>query len=127
MPGARTVREVLAALRGVTTTPRINRQGNTVINLDIILMKNDPSRLFFMVANFGPQDVVMAPLALPFGNQGVRIPANGGALTVQFDEDGEVVAYEWHAIAAGGATTVFTLEAVIEPRETVMPAHPSVV
>src|SRR5260370_38392478 len=74
---ARTVRDLLVALRGVAYTPRISTV--VVAGLtDTIILKNDPSRVAFILVNAGPIDCVGLPLVAPaVGTTGFKI-ANGG-------------------------------------------------
>ena len=109
-----TIREQLKRLRGVYTTPRINRFTGPFTTTSSVLLGQDPSRVFFLIVNLGGVDVVVAPISPAAANRGMRIPASGGALTAQFDEDGEVVSYEWQGATLSGLGTLFTLEAVIE-------------
>ncbi len=109
-----TVRDVIRNLRGVATTPRINRDASQATAVSGVILKNDPSRVFFLVVNLGGFDVFVAPQGLASATRGVRVHAAGGAMTVQFDEDGEVVASEWQAIGNGGTSALYIQEAVIE-------------
>ncbi len=117
---ARTVRDLLVALRGVVYTPRIS----TVVVLgtnDTIILKNDPSRVAFVIVNAGPIDCAILPLVAPNttpNGTGIRLSNSGGAVSAQFDEDGEVVAYEWHSVCViNTITTLTVIEAVIAARD----------
>ena len=118
---ARTVRDLLVALRGVAYTPRISTV--VVAGLtDTIILKNDPSRVAFILVNAGPIDCVVLPLVAPaVGTTGFKIANGGGVLSAQFDEDGEIVAYEWHAVdVINTVTTLTVIEAVIGARDKVV-------
>ncbi len=114
---ARTIRDLLTALRGVAVTPRTA----TVVVLgltDTVILKNNPSRIAWLIVNFGLIDAFIQPLTVPVGGSGIRVAANGGAVTAQFDEDGEVVAYEWHSVSViNTVTTLTVIEELIEPRD----------
>ena len=117
---ARTVRDLLVALRGVTYTPRISTVVVAGLN-DTIILKNDPSRVAWVIINAGPIDCSILPLTVPLQPptaSGVRVANSGGAVSAQFDEDGEVVAYEWHAVCVINTITLLTvIEAVIAARD----------
>jgi len=117
---ARTVRDLLVALRGVAYTPRISTVVVAGTN-DTIILKNDPSRVAWVIVNAGPIDCAILPVTAPqFGATatGIRVAASGGAVSAQFDEDGEIVAYEWHSVCVINTITLLTvLEAVIAARE----------
>jgi len=112
---AQTVREVIERLRGVATTPRINRDATQAAATSGVVLKQDPSRVSFLIVNLGSFDVFLAPLGAASLTRGMRIPASGGSVSAQFDEDGEVVGNEWQAIGNGGVSALFILENVIEP------------
>ncbi len=109
-----TIREQVRRLRGVAQTPRINRTASQATATTAVVLVQDPSRVFFLVVNLGAFDVFLAPLGVASATRGIRVPANGGAVTAQFDEDGEVVANEWQALGNGGTSALFILESVIE-------------
>jgi hypothetical protein len=119
---AGSIRDLLVAQRGVITTPRINRDAIQAAAADSVVMRQDPSRVAWLVVNLGTFDVFLAPLAAASPTRGVRLSANGGFASAQWDEDGEVVAHEWHAVGNGGASALYIQEAVIEPRRREQPA-----
>ncbi len=118
---ARTIRDLIEALRGTAQTPRINRDATQATATSAIILKNDPSRVFFLVVNLGAFDVFLAPLGAASATRGVRLSASGGAATAQWDEDGEVTANEWHALGNGGTSALFILESLIEGPQRVAP------
>ncbi len=110
----KSVRDFLQARvgAGLTSRPSNPSVGTTTTQL----LKQVPARVAFLVVNLGAFVVFIAPqvAGAPSSLNGVRLEANGGSATAQWDEDGEVTAWEWQAIAIGGASTVFILETVIE-------------
>ncbi len=117
---SRTVRDLLVALRGVTYTPRSNPV--VVAGLtDTIVLKNNPARIAWLIVNFGPIDCFLLPLTAPVSGSGVRLAANGGAVSAEWTEDGELVAYEWHSVCViNTITTLTVIEEVIEARDKVV-------
>ncbi len=117
---ARTVRDLLVALRGVAYTPRITTVVVAGTN-DTVILKNDPSRVAWVIINSGPIDCFLLPLSAPVPaptQTGVRVASSGGAVSAQFDEDGEIVAYEWHSVCVINTITLLTIfEAVIAARD----------
>jgi len=117
-----TVRDLIARLRGTAQTPRINRDATQATAVSAVILKNDPSRIFWLVVNLGTFDVFLAPDGSASATRGVRLAASGGAATAQWDEDGEVVAHEWQAAGNGGTSALFILENLIEgPTQEVAP------
>jgi len=109
-----TIRDLIRELRGTAQTPRINRDAIQATAVSGVILKNDPSRVFWLVVNLGAFDVFLAPDGAASPTRGIRLTASGGAATAQWDEDGEVTAHEWQALGNGGTSALFILENLIE-------------
>jgi len=118
----RSVRDLLSARWGVPLTPRHSSPIVTVGVTVVSLLRQDAARVGFMVANLGAFTLFLIPQGAGFppdATHGIRLEPNGGALTVNWEEDGEAVAYEWLAAASGNSTSVYFLETLIDQgRET---------
>lgn len=108
------VRDLLKARLGTATSPRVNRAASSVAVTTTQVLRNDPSRASFLFVNLGAFVVFLTPEGVPSSTNGIRVEPNGGALAVEWETDGEVVAWEWRAIAVGGASAVLILENVID-------------
>ena len=111
-----TVRDLLARKVGVPVTARTSPVGVAVAPGNRVL-KQDPTRIFFLVVNTGAVPVFLQPAvgtAPQGGSNGVRLEANGGAATTWWEEDGEVTAYEWNGVASAAGGVVFVMEVVID-------------
>lgn len=110
-----TVRDLLRRKLQVPVTPAYNRAVSSVPAALVTVLKNDPSRVAFVFINRGSNDVFLAPQGGldPRTGQGFVIAALGGALTVLWEEDGEVVAHEWAATATVGPNNVSIIELLI--------------
>ena len=87
-----------------------------------VVLPQDPSRIGFIIVNHGGFDIFITPTGTATVNNGVRVPSGGGSATAIWDEDGEVVAWEWQAIANGGNSAVFKIETLIAgPRGKAQP------
>ena len=113
---SRTIRDLLLARLGVPTTPQTNRSTASVGTTAGQILRNDTGRVAFLIVNLGAFSIFVVPQVAgqPSPTLGVLIQANGGALSAKWDDDGEVVAWEWLAIAVGGASAVYVQEAVID-------------
>ncbi len=120
---SRTIRDLLTARLGVPTTPQTNRSTSSVGTTVGQLLRNDPGRVAFLIVNLGGFNIFAVPqdAGAPSATKGILIQPNGGALVAKWDDDGEVTAWEWLAIAIGGASAVYTQEAVIDHVEAAAP------
>jgi|SRR5882672_1214534 len=111
-----TVRDLLRDLLGVPTSPIVLQVGGAP-NTAFSVLRNDPSRVSFLMVNTGPSPVFVVPQAAgqPSSLNGVRIEPNGGALSVMWRDDGEVTGWEWLGISLGTPGTMLTVSNVIIP------------
>jgi len=109
----KTVRDVIKDRVGTTYVPAFSATpANIGTTVGVILAQN-PSRIAFQIVNEGTFNIFMTPDGVPSSNRGVLIPPNGGTVTAFWEEDGEVVAWEWRAVAIGGASIIFITETLI--------------
>lgn len=109
-----TVRDLLRARLGTATNAVRNRAASSVGTTAADLLRNDPSRVSFQLVNLGAFTVFVTPLGEPSSTNGLRVEANGGALFVEWETDGEVVAWAWRGIAVGGTSALLILENLID-------------
>src|SRR6267378_1336976 len=97
------IRDLLQNRLGVPTTP-VHSGVLLLGTAQQSVLKNDPSRVSFIMVNTGavPAFVLPAGGNPLIGNNGIRIEANGGALVTKWEDDGEMVAYEWFGFSVGG-------------------------
>ena len=109
-----TVRDLLDALYGVVITPRFQRESNTAQLVPGRILKQDPSRIAFIIVNVGANDVGLTPLGQPAPVRSFILAANGGTFSAEWREDGEIVSQEWNAFAVGAPSAVLVVETLIE-------------
>jgi len=110
-----TVRDLLQARLGVRTTPFVNRAASSIGTTAGQTFRQDPSRVAFLFVNLSLNRIYLTPAGVPSSTNGIRVEPNGGSLAVLWEEDGEMVAWEWRGIADGAASSFFALEAIIAP------------
>ncbi len=112
------VRDLLRQRLGVATTARSSAP--VLFVTDSQALRNDPARVAFILVNIGGLTVHVAPAVdvgpSPFA--GIRIDANGGALLVNWEQDGEMVGWEWRGLSFGGPAEMYLLENVIDQGRT---------
>jgi len=112
--GDLTIRDLLNARFGVPFTPRFNRETQSVGGGFTLVLRQDPARIAFTIVNVSTSDVGISPAGQPVSQKSFILAANGGVLTAQWDEDGEIVSQEWRGFAIVPPATLMILETVIE-------------
>lgn len=77
------------------------------------LVKNSADRVELIVVNTGTDMVTIGLSHNLVSGVGIRL-VPGGTVDILADEDGDVVGYEWWAIAASGSQTLYVLEVISE-------------
>ena len=108
-----TIRDLLNQLYGVAIAPRFQRDADIIGTAVQLVLRQDPSRIAFIIVNVGSFDVGIIPRGQPTGQKSFIVAANGGTLSGQWDEDGEVVSQEWRGFANGGASSCLIMETLI--------------
>lgn len=84
-------------------------------NVDVessVVAENNPNRVFLLLVNvYGPQATIGFD-SLSAHLSGIPVSANGGSLSLSYEEDGEVVGYDVWASSAGG-TGLVVVEVVV--------------
>jgi len=75
---------------------------------------NHPDRVGIVVINLSVNVIYISPLSTVAAAAGVRLAPNGGAVSMIWDEDFELVSHEWYGIATGAASAVFISEIIGE-------------
>ncbi len=115
---AQNVRDLLSARVGVPVSARTN--GPVTVNVGVTaapLVKQDGARVALLFINLGSFVVFLAPdgLGVNLGQLvGIRLEPLGGNAFVWWEEDGELPAYAWQAIASGGNSGVLVFEILID-------------
>ncbi len=102
--GPSTIRDLIVQRLGVPVAPFFNRQGPTFGATATVILKQDPTRVAFVLVNPSGSDFLIAPTR--FGNPlvfGLRAQAGGGT----------IVAEEWQVISTGGAGVLALYEYLI--------------
>lgn len=102
--------EMINALFGVKTIPRINPE---VTQVDIVVTKilpYNPRRLSFVIFNLSGNSVYISPFRSVSATNGIYLAANGGSASLIWDRDFELCCYEWFATAGANDSEIFILE-----------------
>lgn len=95
---------------GTRTEHRVNRQGTTVGVAAGIILRSDPRRLAATIVNLSAVAIYVAPGREVSATKGIRLAPSGGSLILVWDEEFELLGWEWWALADAAASAVFTSE-----------------
>jgi hypothetical protein len=109
-----TIRDLLNAYYGVVIAPRFQRNADIVGGSIQLLLKQDPSRIAFTIVNVSVTDVGVIPTGQPTAQKSFIVAANGGVLSGDWREDGELISQEWRAFAVAPPASLLILETLIE-------------
>lgn len=104
------LRDVIDSRFGVRTEAAVNREGDTVGTTQQTILAANPRRLAATIVNLGAAAIYLSPDSTVSASRGVRIAPSGGTFGLVFDEDFDLVAYPWVAIADAAGTPVFVVE-----------------
>ena len=80
----------------------------------IPVLLNHPDRVGFVMVNLSANIIYISPLDTVAATAAIRLDPNGGAVSLVWDEDFELVSHEWYGIATGAASAVFVSEIIGE-------------
>lgn len=85
--------------------------GTTVV----VAAPAQPRRVVLILVNLGAASIFITPEGVPSSSNGILLAANGGNITLIWDEDFDLLAREWRAVAASGTNALFRLSRVLVP------------
>ena len=75
---------------------------------------NHPDRVGMVIVNLSVNILYISPLPTVAAAAGIRIAPNGGAVSMTWDVDFELVSHDWYGIATGAGSAVFISEIIGE-------------
>ena len=98
----------------VRTRPVINPLALTAATTTVQrFLANNPNRLGFIILNLGGQVCYIGPDSeIAAATRGIRLDANGGAYVSIWDEDFDMVAWEWWILSALLTSAIYVIEIV---------------
>ena len=74
------------------------------------LLRNNPDRLGYIIVNLGANDMLVSFDEHPAANRGIFVANGGGILSLNVNDDYELVGYPVYGTAPLGATAIFVME-----------------
>lgn len=100
---------------GMTTRPIINPETDTCATSVTRLLANNPDRLGSLIMNIGGNDIHVLFDNRVSTTRGILLAAEGGKISLNANEDYELVGYPVYGIASGGSSEVIVIEIEAEP------------
>lgn len=80
-----------------------------------VIARRDGGRVALVIINLSANTVVVAPFAGVTTTRGIQIPANGGFLSMNVQDDYLLPTMEWSAVASADNSAIYVLAIEIEP------------
>lgn len=105
---AKTIYDLIDEEFGVNTRPVIHVE--SVDSTAELLLKNDPTRLAFILFNLGANDGHINITSEVSATNGLVVPGSGGSLSMNWKEDFHLPAVEWWAFQITAAANWMVVE-----------------
>jgi hypothetical protein len=96
----------------VRTRPIVNKLTDQAETSATLLLSNNPNRLAWTIVNLGANPVYIALDNDVSQTKGILVAANGGSVSMVWNEDFDMVAWSWYGIALSSACKVYIVEIV---------------
>jgi hypothetical protein len=104
------LQDLIEARLGVSTEARSTAVGRTIGTSVEAILRNEPDRLAAIIVNLSTNGVWIAPDRAVSTTRGIRLSAAGGSHAMIWDEDFDLLGWEWFAVSDGAASEIFVLE-----------------
>jgi len=98
------------AKTGFPSRPIINPVTDTVETVATLILRNNPDRIFWLVVNLSPNNGYLGWDTQVSSTRGLLVAANGGFVSANIEEDGELVIAEVWAVNLNAAGTYMIVE-----------------
>jgi hypothetical protein len=90
----------------------LQEQVSTIDNVAVTRLPNNPNRFRIAFLNEGSYDVRISNTPDVLSTTGWLLPAAGGVIISDWNEEGEIVTYDWYLIAVTAASKVRIREVI---------------
>jgi hypothetical protein len=104
------LKDLIEAKYGIQTVIHTNRLTATVGVSATRILSNDPKRMEAIIVNVSASDMYIGPDNQVSSARGIFVPANGGNVTLKWEEDFVLVSADWYAVAGIAASDIYVLE-----------------
>ena len=111
---AKSLDEFISERFGIQTRGNINPVVSQVGTAAVVVARANPARYALVMVNLSANVMFALPGSIPVSTRGIRLDANGGALSVAPEDDFILPALEWQVIAGDAASDLLVLEVLAE-------------
>jgi len=97
---------------GIETRNQESPVGAVVGVASAQLLPSNPDRVALVIVNLSANIIYLSPRDPAAAAAGIRLDANGGWRALIWDEDMELVAHDWYALATGAGSAIFWSEQI---------------
>lgn len=110
----KSLHEMINNLFGVNTVSRTAQPLTGTAGAAVQILPNNPRRLALTIVNLSVNVAWVGLSNQVATDNGIWLTGNGGSVTLKWDTDFEMVAYEWWSISAAGGDQLHVMEVMIE-------------
>ena len=111
------VYDLLRAEYGVDAEILVNSEGVDIDTTDKVILKLNPRRVALMVMNLAANAVFIRPIDAATTSIGVRLDPNGGTMSLNWRDDFNMSAMEWHGISGTANQVFISIEVLLRAME----------
>lgn len=109
----RQLSDVLVERLGTKAIPYTNRLNVASIGITAVrVLTTDPNRFEWLFINLSPNLIYLLNENTVSASKGIQVGASGGSVSMQWDEDFELVSNEWWAVAVATPSNYLAVELV---------------
>ncbi|MGH7409852.1 MAG: hypothetical protein ACREJ6_02145 [Candidatus Methylomirabilis sp.] len=110
----KTLPDLVQGKFGVKTFPRFNPVISTLGAAVDSWLRQSPNRVAALIVNLSVNNIFIGPFRDVSATKGILVTPNGGSVLLHFEEDFDLVGYEWFAIASAAASPILVVEWVTQ-------------
>lgn len=106
--------DAIQKLYGFRTRSNINPEVSTVGTTAVLIAKNNPDRVGLTIINLSVNNMYISPVSGVSSTKGIEVPSNGGSVSMNFRDDGELPGFNFYAVASAAGSGIYVLETIGE-------------
>lgn len=99
---------------GAPTRPAVNPVTASVGTSGVLILENRPKRTMALIVNLSANTLYIGWDREVSSTRGVLVSANGGYISLIYEEDGDLVGQALYAVATAAASSIYVVEVYLE-------------
>jgi len=108
----KTLAQLLTERLGTEAYPRVNDVTATVGTTPEKIADPNPNRLALLVVNLSANVIYILHERNVSATRGIRLGPNGGGVSMIYDEEFDIIGWDWWGVATGAASPILVLELI---------------